>query len=60
MKKLKNKTVIERYEALEKLINEDSSCLELALGKALLDRSPRIRWLAAETIGEKQLKKLLP
>lgn len=60
MKKLKNKSVIDRYDVLRELIKKDNSNLEPALGKALSDRSPRIRSLAAETIGEKQLTNLLP
>lgn len=60
MTKSNRKSVNERYEALEKLIFEGSSALEPVLTKALSDRSPRIRWLAALTIGEKQFKNMLP
>lgn len=59
MKKLK-KNVIERYEELERLINENGLEIEAAISNALQDKSPRIRWLAAESIGKRKLKNLLP
>ena len=53
-------TVLERYDALAEKIDNDSLGLEDLLKKALHDRSPRIRWLAADSIGKKTTRGRVP
>jgi HEAT repeat protein len=60
MGKSKYKSVLERYDALEHRIAINDADLESLLATSLLDRSPRLRWLAARAVGEKQLDKLAP
>lgn len=54
------KTVAERVKCLEALNESDPRELARELGKALNDRSPTIRGLAIELIGDNKLAEMLP
>ena len=53
-------TVLEKYDALAEKIDNNSIGLEDLLKKALHDKSPRVRWLAADSVGKKRFASLVP
>lgn len=59
MKRSQSK-LTEKYEALARVIDMNGPTIKRVLEEALADRSPRIKALAAEGIGKKRIKSLLP
>lgn len=54
------KRVIERVKELEAAKREEKANLMVILKKALTDKSPSVRGLAAEIIGEREIAEMLP